>query len=990
MSNPIQENSSSIKEEMVKRLMYYKNNPGLIINTLYDGLFTLSDEKFEVLSTNSPFDFLMESVAMTASTLHDAHEITYRQQYPRLATKYSELYNHMFDEHYIGRFATPGRVKFDISFKLDEILTQLDTTEVNGVSRLIFPRGSMILAKDYTFTFLYPIVITRLAHGGIQVLYNTDDVDPVQPLESNILDWDYTTLNGEDYLRIQPWLEQVTLTTYTDTLTQNYGYTKEYLLKDKFVHCRVYQIMDDGTETEIKTTHSDLVYDSHVVTARLTYLEDKLTLHIPPIYFNKGKTGLNVRVEIYTSLGQVEEPINEASTDSFSYQWDKLSNVILDSEYVAPIEDLSAPIILARTMLQGGTDGETFEETRDRVINFTSYTKVAITPAQLKRTLTQKGYDILKSRDTITARSYYATKPLPVSRYDNFTTGAAASMETIKISLKDLAKHPHVRDNGKRLTITPSVLFKINAGIVSLVYPEAVPDINKLGIEAYVGEINSLEYMYTPFYYVADASKNEFGFRAYYLDSPTLENPRFIANNGSSQMSVSSDEVVILRYSDRHGEGYKIRVKTRSTENYKKMDPHNLFCQLAISPFGEEKTYASINGKILGLVENHEDETTDIVFEFTLKTDWDITSRHGIIFKDFYMFINEPRKFEFPLNCRLHFIYGIQNEIIPDFSPNAVDKMINREILNSDIIAGITHDAIDCHFGQHLQNFWTNGIAVQGQKKYKRYQENIPRVYSSNVYEVDEEGIFVVEDSQLKIKHHAGDPVLDEAGQPILLHRQGDVMVDSQGLPVVEDEGDRHLVRMMDILMIDGIYYFATDENDMNYRNTIGSTLRDYIVNDLKEISGRLLENTRLYFYPKRTMGEARILVDNGTEIQIPMRLSFKVTYFLNEATYNNFDLRKAITNMTHEVINDHLTRERVSRSDIIADLRAKAGEGTLAVDLEKFGPNKDLTVFTAKDGSMRTSVKRLLKLQADKTLKVSEDIDVSFVKHDIIEETKA
>lgn len=987
MSDTNQVKMNSVKETMLANLNRYKNNPGLIINTLYDGLFTISEGEYDTKVTNSPFDYMMECVAMTASTLHDAHEASYRKQYPRLATQYSDLYNHMFDEDYIGRFATPGKTTFNISYNLQEILERLEETTEQGISKLIFPRGSVIVAKDYTFTLLYPIVITKLAHGGIQVLYDTNEKDPVQPLDSNIIDWDYTSLDGTDYIRIKPVLQQVTLNVQTDTLTQNAGYHVKYPLKNKFVHCRIFQIDENGKETELKTTHSDLVYDTNVVTARLQYLENELSIHIPPIYFNKGMTAMNIRTEIYQTLGNIEEPLNEASTDSFSFQWDKINDYYQDSKFVAPIENLSSPIILARSMLQGGTDGESFEETRDRVINFTNYSETAITPNQLKNSLRVKGYDVLKSRDTITSRSYYATKPLPLNRYDSFTTGAAAAMETIRVSLKGLASHPHVRDNGKRLTITPNTLFKSNKGLVNLVYPENMPDITRDGIDSYIGNINQLEYMYTPFYYVCDTTKNEFELRAYYLDTPKVENQTFIANNSSSQMSVSSDEVVILRYSDREGEGYKIRVKTRSTDNYKKINKDDLFCQLAISPIDENSVYATINGKVLGVAKDLENDSEDIVFEFTIKTDWDISTRHGLMCKDFYMFINEPRIFEFPLDCQLNFVYGVMNQDIKGYSPNSVDKMINKEILNSDEIVAITHDAIQCQFGQHLKNFWSNGIAVQGETKYKRYKKDIPRVYTKNVYDVDEHGVFIVDENQLRIIHHAGDPVMDENGNPVLLHRKDDVVIGSDGLPVKEDGGDREMIRMLDIMMIDGIYYFATDENDMKYRNLVGDTLRSYIVNDLKGIGGRLLENTKIYFYPKRTMGEAKVLVDDGTEVQIPMRLSFKVTYFLDEATYNNFDIRQAIIKMSHETINKHLERERVSRSDIIADLRSKAGEGVLAVDLERFGPDGNLTVFTAKDASMRCSVKRLLKVQADRTLKAIEDIDVNFVKHDIITE---
>lgn len=989
MSDTNQAKLNSIKEEMLANLNRYKNNPGLIINTLYDGLFTISDGEYDIKVTNSPFDYMMECAAMTASTLHDAHEVTYRKQYPRLATQYSDLYNHMFDEHYIGRFATPGKTTFNISYKLREILERLEETEERGVKKLIFPRGSIIIAKDYAFTLLYPIVITQLAHGGIQVLYDTKDKDPVQPLNSNIVDWDYTVMDNTEYLRIKPVLQQVTLNVKTDTLTQNTGYHVRYPLKNKFVHCRVFQVDANGNETEIRTTHSDLVYDTNIVTARLTYLENYLSIHIPPIYFNKGMTGMTIRTEIYQTLGNIEEPLNEAPVDSFSFQWDKINDYYQDSKFVAPIENLSSPIILARSMLQGGTNGESFEETRDRVINFTNYSETAITPNQLKNSLRIKGYDILKSRDTITSRSYYATKALPINKYDNFTTGAAASMETIRVSLKHLAEHPHVRDNGKRLTITPNTLFKSNKGLVNLVYPENMPDITRDGIDSFIGDINQLEYMYTPFYYVCDTTKTEFELRAYYLDTPHVENQIFIANNSSSQMSVSSDEVVILRYIDRDGEGYKIRVRTRSTENYKKLNREDLFCQLAISPVNENTVFATINGIPIGKVRDEENEVDDIIFEFTIKTDWDITSRHGIMCKDFYMFINEPRTFEFPLDCRLNFIYGALNQNVKGYTPNIVDRMVNKEILNSDDIIAITHDAIDCQFGQYLENFWANGIAIQGETVYQRYEHDVPRVYGQNVYEIDAEGIFIVEDNQLKILHRAGDPVLDEHEKPILLHRKGDVVIDKSGLPVKKDGGDREMIRMLDIMMIDGIYYFATDENDMRYRNSVGDILRTYIVNDLAGIGNRLLENTKIYFYPKRTMGEAKILVDDGTEIQTPMRLSFKVTYYLDETTYNDFDIRQAIIRMSHEVINKHLEKERVSHSDIITDLKSKAGDGVLAVDLDRFGPDRNLSVFTTKDSSVRCSVKRLLRIQADRTLKVVEDIDVNFVKHDILNEVR-
>lgn len=987
MSEKTTADKISLTQETLERLMNVRDNPGLIINVHYDKLFTITEGKIDSPIVNSPYDYLMEAAATTAATLHQAHEATYRKQYPKLATQYEDLYNHMFDEHYLGRFAMPGRAKFAISYKLAEILREL-VDAGQGTRKLIFPRNGMIYVNDFVFTFLYPIVIKQLAHGGIQVLYDTESRDPVEGLESNIIDWDYTSLNGDTYLRIMPTLYQVAISTHLSPLTQNVGFTNDYLVKNKFVHCRVYQIMADGSTEELNTTHSDLVYDAEKVTARLTYLGNKLRVHIPPIYFNKGLSGTELKVEIYTTYGDVEEPINEVGADSFRWEWNKLSNVHEDTTFVAPIENLSQPIIFAMTTLQGGRDGESFEQTRDRVINFANYATTPITTAQLKTRLQVQGYDIIKSKDNITSRSYYATRALPLSKWDSFTSGAAAAMETLKISIDELVKHPSVKNNGQRVTITPEVLFKNVGGLPALVFPESIPSPVSLGIDGYVGEINKLEYMFTPFYYVLDTTKREFNMRAYYFDEPKVENQIFIANNPSSQFNVGTDEVIILRYKDRQGEGFRIRVRTRAPDEYKEIDQNDMFCQLLITPYGEKNTYAAVNGKCLGLIANDAGDV-NIVWEFDLRTDWDVTSNHSIVFKDMFMFINEPRKFEIPLKTTLHFVYGLLDQHIPGYTPNEVDAIINREILRTDNITAISHDSISCEFGTYLNNFWSNGIAVQGTRKYRRYKEDVPRIYTKDVYEIDTDGLLNVVDGDLVLVHRKGDPVLDEHGNPVLKARAGDVVVDVNGEPLLDEDGERKVIRLLDILMIDGIYYFATDANDMKYKALVGSTLKNYIVYDLGDIGQRLLENTQLYFYPKRTMGDAKLIVDGGAEIQIPMRLSFKVTYYLDEATYANYDIRNAIIDMTHRRINKHLERQEVSRSDIIADLREQAGEGVLAVDVDKLGPRKDITVYTTKDAAIRCSVKRLLKIQPDKTLKVIEDIEVNFVKHNIIEELR-
>ena len=980
-------------QELLDQLVKVSNNPGLAIEMVYGNLVGLTEGKINIPNPTNPFSYLVETAAMMAYTLHQSHDTTYREQYPLLATEYKHLYNHMFDEHYVGRFAMPGTATFHIHFKKDEIFHQLNRNLHNGVRKIIIPRGSYINVMDYTFTLLYAVEIVQLAHGGIHVLYRTDHADPVHVLNSNIVKWDYVAIADVEYIRLELKLYNVKLSQKMDNLTVHPGYHEKWTLDERFVHCRVYQTKNGKVE-ELTTTHSDLIYDASKCTAKLTYLDNELSVEIPSIYANNGLMGERLFVEIYTTAGKVEEAINQYGNDSFNYQWGKLENLLDDSNYVTPLELLTSPIVIARTMLSGGTNSETFKQTRDRVINYAGHAKTPITPNQLETGMRIKGYDILKSRDVVTQRTYLATRALPLDKNDIFTAGAASSMETIRVSIEELQTHPAVRDNERRVTITPEMLYKTDNGVVRLVYPIDNPKLNrsKYGPEDYISEINKLQYMFSPFYYVVDPTSDTFNMRAYYMDKPATYDQMFIANNETSGMSVSSDDIYIAKFEDTVGgkfiEGYKVRVKLTVTEAYTKVDPDKLWAQLSIIPTGDNNL-ASINGVLLGTSTNPETKLKEYIWEFTLKTDWDLPENHSLILKDFYMYINEGRRFEFGLSGEFFFTYGIRNMHIPGYRAGEVDKYINRVALGNDELVGITVDKVKYRLGWHLNHFWANGIPVQSSIAYERYSTDVPRVYTRDVYEIDNNGKYIVENDALKIKHRAGDPVLDERGQPVLMYRAGDVKLDANGEPKVLQT--RQLTRLLDIMMVDGVYYFADNENDINYRKAIGETVKNYVVDDLDDISDRLLERTELFFYPKRTMGDAKLLIDNGTEIQEPMRMSFTVTYYMTDSKYTNMDIRAAITSATKKIINKQLEEINVSISSIVSALREAGGEDIIAVHMDRFGSREDrrFTTYTSKDSSVRCSVKRLVESLADGTIKVIEDIKVNFVKHDTILELR-
>ena len=97
---------------------------------------------------------------------------------------------------------------------------------------------------------------------------------------------------------------------------------------------------------------------------------------------------------------------------------------------------------------------------------------------------------------------------------------------------------------------------------------------------------------------------------------------------------------------------------------------------------------------------------------------------------------------------------------------------------------------------------------------------------------------------EYRIKHRKGDPVLDANNKPMYKHRKGDVVLDANGKPSFAD--DYGLNRQLDVMMIEGAYWFATDAATVAYRDEINRTFIDWIVDGLGSINKNLLEQTKI------------------------------------------------------------------------------------------------------------------------------------------------
>jgi hypothetical protein len=212
-------------------------------------------------------------------------------------------------------------------------------------------------------------------------------------------------------------------------------------------------------------------------------------------------------------------------------------------------------------------------------------------------------------------------------------------------------------------------------------------------------------------------------------------------------------------------------------------------------------------------------------------------------------------------------------------------------------------------------------------------------------------------------------------------HHAGDVMTDASGAPI--PGGQRDLERQLDLMLIEGAYYFATDSAATSYRQELVNTVLAWLLNDLAPMQQVLLEQTKIYFYPQATMGDIYVINQNGLKVGIPAGQAFQLTLYVSAQTAQNPDLTAQLENAAINTLNTQLQNATFAVDAAQDALKTVFGSDVIAQQLEVITGAVNMPVFTVVDESTRCGLKKILVAQGDDSLIVSEAVTVIFTPYD-------
>lgn len=939
-------------EKLKSLVSYYHNSPADISTAILDVLSDATDGDIEISDPNNPFIFLLESAATAVSVAIEKDEARCRKLYPELATTYDDIRNHSSDEDLSGYFAQPCRnVTLTLLLSYDNIEQYSVIDSVSGLPKIVIPGDTRWSVRGINFYHHHPIVITKLPHGEYQTLLDLSKSNPLSSPSSNVVESFVTNMRGYKYLCLKIKADQLTVTTENYSVSDTSGFTNSVIFQDKYFYARVYNLNSSNYWEEIKTSYTTQVYDANIPTALLEVNETILKVTIPDIYFTNGKIGDTIRVDVYTTVGEIDLKLSELPTAAFSYNWLNYSGV--NKEFVAPLYKFSDISIFSDMDAVGGEDSVDFQELRNRII-YGDGNQVPIGYKRLQNYVSDRGLKLTKLRENVLGRSYLGTSTIGNLNLLPTISGIGCSHSTVEVDVLRNDLSGSMINNGNRSTLLPDALYKRIEGGYALQASGIKTYLDSLSDDSRTKIMNEFVYLYNPFFTVLDETNNTFSVRSYYLDNPVEVSRSFIGSKPEIGYSVNTASFKVAR----NNSGFTFTVLTDVPDGLTGLSLQLIF----ISPTSERWTITAAQEIVTPKVSR---------FTFNVESNFDITFDHRLFFTNL-LDLNGSEGVTFvDLECKVDLIYIVESS---SGLGNSFGNIFNEAAFDVDIVP-ITYERSSVKLGTHMNNYYVEGRTVASQVIYQTHPVTIYKTYSEDVYLKDATGpvvTYVDGVPTLTKLHSRGDYILDGGGNKIIEHEEGSFMYDENFLPIVLEPSK--MVREVTMPLFDARILYCTESLSVAYK----SAYPRYIVNFLSEtISGivdNLIEGTVLPYAPVNNFSKAKAKTSSNVTEVIDVSISYEVTINIMDRGYYNTELRSLIASTISRIINAKLATGVHSESALLFNIMSEMPEEVLGIVVKS--DLSDYPYASLEEGPNGFALANRLSIRSDGTVTMADDIE--------------
>lgn len=727
----------------------------------------------EIIDANNVLAVAVEAFAsITASAVNSIHE-RLQGQFPVRANSSRDLFAHLSDYDYLNLFSTPADAKVDLYLDPNYLLEQAELVEGTPLVELRIPAHSTFQIAQYTYGIHYPVLIRGNRNTRtFTVVWDQTTPNPLQMLQQNTLEHLITTWRGQELLLVRIPVQQFQVAEYNEDVTRTGGFMKVYPYSGKFYAARVF-VGDGTTWEEVHQTMSEQIYDVDNVTALLDLnLENSiLSVAIPRLYFDQDMVGNRVRVQVYTTAGEINLELSTSEANA--------ATAVVPSDH--PRSKLFGRMRTFRVLpsnrrIQGGKNGMTFAELKRRVVHGSLVAGKLTTTAELQNYFFDRGFAISRYRDGIDNRTYHC--------YRQLTTAAGAPLAAGSVPLalvpaEVLADAPSTVKRGidGSLMIMPTALFRYDP-----VGHRAVPvsdseriDIAALDAVDRINLFNNNVFLFSP-YHVKLHLDHRFPIAySYDLSSPSIDLVRFVGENPetTAQLILVASQIEHL---ERGTGGFRMVLEFLPSDDLVAIAADNpgFFDHLKLGV----ETRNTLDDPVHVTAVYQGQAGNRLVYHVPLAVDdgdigYSITKDHALRLVDFRD-VHLHGTYDFPLNLDFDLVAMLTADgaLVADLPSAAKSHNLNlnfRQVFPT--YTQLSVQRLTVTLGRRLAEVNNEALVLTDDLDPQRWPYTVYATYAQDAYARDEQGNLIVTvdggEVELQLLHAQGDWVFPETVVPV-------------------------------------------------------------------------------------------------------------------------------------------------------------------------------------------------------------------------------
>lgn len=954
-------------------LREYMYNPEMVQKEILDMIVNASKENITITNAMSPFNLILETIAVNSANAALESISHIRKLYPSLALTIDDLMTHVSDDEIDGMVSKPSDATFNFFINLTDLESNGYKPENTNYIETTIPEKTFINIQDVYFTLLNDIVIKYYPESNsvfVEHLQN-NNVNSIKDqgiLPSGIV----TTSDGHRYIFFSCRIKQLKLITKTfnPIAAEGFDHTLNISQDYKFYHLDV-KYKNNKTNNKfvsLPVKYNESYINPLVQSAYVKFTDNintngfkdlfSLRVKIPDIYFIEHDLSGTILVEMYETMGGISLALDKISLADYKVTLGDTSK----NHSTATIPDINF-YVGSNSTVANGSSGLSFEEIKENIINNAKGNiNLPITVHQLDYDNKIDGFEIFKITDTVTERTFISAKNLDKTPQQFIKALQDVYFNTVSFTLENYLHNDSVTIFEESILIKSNSIFKNKNGVISLISQEEKDNLNKMSDFVKVEHFKTNKYFFNPFYYYISREENITNSKVYSFDNPVLENLVINSVNQNIEYKTNIDDY----YISKTDEGYKILLRILKNDEMNDIANEDLKVIIAIPLLTKNKLF------IKGVY----NEQTDL-YEF------DIISRMYLDKEDNIRIENGEATTYYnltPLKNKLDvYIYTTDPTVEDPYNYLKEDL----KFVTEDFVV-LAYETFNIELGRRIDYIWNKLYINYTERRYKKYQEDVLGVYEQNVYEKDiytgfeftpykDGSEFGIEYNKL---HSKGDPILDNKGEQVILHHKGDIMLDKNNMPIIDDIGG--MIRYIDICMLDYEFKVSNYIVYQTYNNMAIKQLEAYLFDILPRKNKKLLEHTTLYY--KSYKSSLPILVKiNDAYFSINSSISpyIKITYNQGDKIKLNSNDLDNMETIVGGIIDKYLENSVIKLEALRNEIKAALGENVIAVQITNIEPTNS-EVITFKDKSKRLSMKKKLHLTDWNQLIVKYDLTLN------------